>query len=81
METRVAVIALIVEDSSRAEIINGILHEYGECIIARMGVPYKKKGINIISVAVDADTDTIGALSGKLGMIKGVSAKTVYSKL
>lgn len=81
METRVAVIALIIEDSSQAEVLNSVLHDYGEYIIARMGVPYKNKGINIISVAVDADTDTIGALSGKLGMIKGVSAKTVYSKL
>ena len=81
METRVAVIALIVEDPSQADSINKILHEYSQYIIARMGVPYKHKNISIISIAVDADADIIGALSGKLGMIKGVSAKTVYYTL
>ena len=80
LATRVAVIALIVEDPSQADSINKILHEYSQYIIARMGVPYKHKNISIISIAVDADADIIGALSGKLGMIKGVSAKTVYSK-
>lgn len=81
METRVAIIAVIVEDSQQIDVLNKTLHEYSKYIIGRMGIPYPKKGINIISVAVDASADEIGALSGKLGMIKGISVKTVYSKV
>ncbi len=81
MYTRVAVIAIIVEDLSQIDKLNKVLHDYGKYIIGRMGIPYHKKNINVISVVVDATSDTIGALSGKLGMLSGVSAKTVYSKI
>lgn len=80
METRVAVISIIVEDIEAAESINALLHEYRTCIIGRMGIPYHKKSISIISVAVDGPMNTISALSGKLGALSGVSTKTVYSK-
>ncbi len=81
METRVAIIAILVKDRASSAKINEILHEYGEYIIGRMGLPYKSKGINIISVAVDAPQDTISALSGKIGALKNVSTQTVYSKI
>ncbi len=81
METRVAIIGIIVEDGDSVEKMNSILHEYGSYIIGRMGLPYKAKSINIISVAVDAPNDIISAVSGKLGKLPGVSAKAVYSKL
>ena len=80
METRVAVISIIVENIDAAESINSLLHEYRQLIIGRMGVPYPKKGISIISVAVDGPMNQISALSGKLGALRGVSTKTVYSK-
>jgi putative iron-only hydrogenase system regulator len=79
METRVAIIAIIVEDSAAAESVNAILHEYKDAVIGRMGIPYKAKGINIISIAVDASQDDINSMAGKIGRIDGVSAKTVYS--
>ncbi|MBR6408873.1 MAG: iron-only hydrogenase system regulator [Alphaproteobacteria bacterium] len=81
METRVAIVAILVKDRASSAKINEILHEYGEYIIGRMGLPYKSKGINIISVAVDAPQDTISALSGKIGALKNVSTQTVYSKI
>lgn len=81
METRVAIIGIIVEEASSIDELNRILHEYGAYIIGRMGIPYEKKGINIISIAVDAPQDIISALSGKLGKLKGVSSKTAYSKI
>lgn len=81
MESRVAIIGIIVEEESSVEALNQILHEYGSCIIGRMGIPYHKKGINIISIAVDAPQDTISALSGKLGKLKGISSKAAYSKV
>ncbi|SEW26346.1 TM1266 family iron-only hydrogenase system putative regulator [[Clostridium] fimetarium] len=81
METRVAIIGIIVEDAGSVEKLNRILHDYGSYIIGRMGIPYKEKHINIISIAVDAPNDVISALSGKLGKLPGVSAKAVYSKL
>ena len=80
METRVAVISIIVEDIEAAESINILLHHYRPYIIGRMGVPYAPKKISIISVAVDGPMDAISALSGKLGAIEGVSTKTIYSK-
>ena len=80
METRVAIISIIVENIDAAENINSLLHEYRQLIIGRMGVPYPKKGISIISVAVDGPMNQISALSGKLGALQGVSTKTVYSK-
>ena len=78
-ETRVAVMGIIVEDTESTEALNAILHEYGSYIIGRMGVPYREKNINIISIAIDAPQDTIAALSGKIGRLDGVSVKTAYS--
>ena len=79
METRVAVIGIIVENEENVETLNKILHEYGKYIIGRMGLPYREKGINIISIAVDAPQDVISALSGKIGRLSGITAKTAYS--
>lgn len=81
VDTRVALIAIIVEELESIEKLNALLHQYREYVIGRMGVPYKAKNISIISVAVDAPADTISALSGKLGMLKGISTKTIYSKV
>lgn len=81
METRVAVISIIVEDIKAAEKINQLLHQYREYIIGRMGIPHEPKKISVISVAVDGPMDAISALSGKLGALSGVSTKTVYSKV
>ena len=79
--TRVAVISIIVEDNSSVEELNQLLTTYREFIIGRMGIPYKKGKVNIISVAIDATEDTINALTGKIGKLSGVSAKTNYSKV
>ena len=81
MDTRVAVMAIIVEDTQSAELINSILHEYGAYIIGRMGVPYRARGISVMSVAVDAPQDVIAAISGKIGRLGGVSVKTAYSNV
>ena len=79
METRIAVIGIVVEKSESVEQLNKILHEYGEFIIGRMGIPYRKRGISIISLAVDAPQNIISALSGKIGRLEGVTVKTAYS--
>ena len=79
--SRVAVMSIIVEARESADALNSILSEYGEYIIGRMGVPYKEKGISIISVALDAPQDAISALSGKIGKLNGVSVKTAYSSV
>ena len=79
METRIAVVGIGVEEEESAEALNEILHEYREYIIGRMGIPYRQKGLNIISIAVDAPQDVISALSGKVGRLPGVSSKTAYS--
>ena len=79
METRVAVMSIIVEDPNSVERLNGILHDYGEYIIGRMGIPYRKRKISIISIALDAPQNTISSLAGKLGSLSGVSVKTAYS--
>ncbi len=81
METRVAVIGIIVEDEDSVEALNALLHEYGRYVIGRMGVPYRARGVNVISVAVDAPSDVISALAGKVGGLSGVSAKTAYSNV
>ncbi|MEA4872740.1 MAG: TM1266 family iron-only hydrogenase system putative regulator [Synergistaceae bacterium] len=78
METRVAIIAIIVENSESAEQINALLHDCGSYIVGRMGIPYREKGINIISIAIDAPQDKINSLAGKIGRLKGVFSKTVY---
>lgn len=79
METRVAILAIIVSKSESAEKINSLLHEYGSYIIGRMGIPYREKNKNIISIVMDAPQDAINSLAGKIGRIDGVSAKTLYS--
>lgn len=79
METRVAVIGIIVQNKNSVEKLNKTLSEYGEYIIGRMGVPYHKKEVNIISIAIDAPQDIINTLSGKIGRLEGVYAKTAYS--
>ena len=81
MDTRIAVIGIIIENKASVEKLNSILHEYGEYIVGRMGIPYAKRHISVISVVIDAPSDIISALSGKLGMLPNVNAKTVYSKL
>ena len=81
MESRVAIIGIIVEEETSVNEVNQILHEYGNYIIGRMGLPYHKKGINIISIAVDAPQSVISALSGKLGKLPGISSKAAYSKV
>ena len=80
MEKRVALIGIVVEDMNNVESLNHILHEYGDYIIGRMGIPYRSRGISIVSVAVDAPMNIISTISGKLGMLKGLSVKTIYSK-
>ena len=79
METRVAVMSIIVENGEMVATLNAILHEYGEFIIGRMGIPYRKRNINIISIALDAPQNTFAALAGKVGGLKGISVKTAYS--
>ena len=79
METRVAVMAIIVREGTSVEALNGLLHQYGRYIIGRMGVPYRQRGVNVISVALDAPKDVISALSGKIGRLEGITAKTVYA--
>ena len=79
METRVAVMSVIVENPESVEALNALLHDSGEYIIGRMGIPYRKRGVSIISIALDAPQDVIAALSGKIGRLDGVSVKTAYS--
>ena len=81
METRVAVMGIIVENTDSVEALNLLLHEYGNYIIARMGIPYREKKIHVISIAIDAPQDTISALSGKIGKLNGISVKTAYSNV
>lgn len=81
METRIAVMGIIVENMESVELLNAILHDYGEYIVGRMGIPYRKKNVNIVSIAVDAPQDVISALSGKIGKIQGISVKTAYSNV
>ena len=81
METRVSVISIIIKNDEAASAINGLLHEYRQYIIGRVGLPYRQKGISIISVVIDAPGTVTSALSGKLGMQPGVSAKTLTAKV
>lgn len=81
MDTRVALIGIIVENRESAAELNAVLSEYGDYIIGRMGVPYQKKNINIISIAVDAEQNIINTLGGKIGRLTGVSAKTAYANV
>lgn len=79
-ETRIALIGILVEEPESVEQMNRLLHQYAPYIIGRMGIPYREKEIFLISVALDAPQPVISALSGKLGMLPGVSTKTLYSK-
>ena len=79
-ENRVAVVSVIVENTEHTDRLNEALHEYGRYIIGRMGIPYRAKDISVLSVVMDAPQEAINALTGKLGMIEGVSAKTLFSK-
>lgn len=81
METRVAVMSIIVENGDMVEKLNALLHDYSDYIIGRMGIPYRKRKISIISIALDAPQDTIAALSGKIGNLSGISVKTAYSSV
>lgn len=81
METRIALIGIIVENPDSVEELNHLLHEYGYYIIGRMGIPYRERNLNIISVAIDAPQDIISALSGKIGRLNGIGVKTVYSNI
>lgn len=80
-DTRIAVITIIVEDRASADGLNRLLHEYGDYLVGRMGVPYKPKEVSVICAILDAPQDAISALSGKIGMLPGVTSKTVYSKV
>ncbi len=80
MENKIAVVAIIVSDLNAVERINSLLHEFGEYVIGRLGLPYKKKNVNVISVVMDAPPEKINGLSGKLGMIEGVSSKVLTTK-
>ena len=80
MDTRIALLGIIVEDASVTDELNRLLHEYSEFVVGRMGVPYRSRGVGIISVILDAPENIISTLAGKLGMLPGLSVKTMYSK-
>ncbi len=81
METRVAVISIIVTELDKVEMLNELLHDYSGYIIGRMGIPYREKGINIISIAIDAPMDAINSLTGALGRLNGINAKVTYARV
>lgn len=81
MESRVAVIGIIIEDDSSIEMLNNLLHKYSEYIIGRMGIPYREKKVNIMSIVIDAPQDKTSALTGNIGRLKGISVKTAYSSI
>lgn len=77
---RIALIGIVVENSDSVEQLNSLLSQYGRYIIGRMGIPYREKNLSIISIAIDAPNNIISALSGKIGMLPGISSKTIYAK-
>ena len=81
MENRVAVISIIVTNAGQVDVLNDLLHEYSEFILGRMGIPYRQKGLNIISIAIDAPMDRINSLSGALGRLEGINAKVTYARV
>lgn len=81
MDTRVAVISIVVENGGSVDTLNSILHEYGEYILGRMGIPYKARNVNLISIAIDAPQDIINTLTGNIGKLDGITAKATYSKV
>lgn len=80
MENRIAAVSVIVEEPESVEALNGILHDYSACVIGRMGIPYREKGVNVICLVLDAPTDTVNALTGKLGRLQGINARAVCSQ-
>lgn len=80
METKLAVLAIIVNDSESVEKVNALLHEYSEYVRGRLGLPCRERNVSVISVVLDADMQTLNSLSGKLGMVKGVSSKLLTTK-
>lgn len=80
MESKIAVVSIIVSDVDSVGEINAVLHDFGKYVIGRMGIPYKEKNVNVISVVVDAPQEIINGLSGKIGMLKGVSSKVLLTK-
>ncbi|MBE6846490.1 MAG: CopG family transcriptional regulator [Ruminococcus sp.] len=80
MENRIAILSIIIDDLKSSEAVNSVLHEYNNIIVGRMGIPYRERGVSVIAVVVDTDTDTISAVTGKLGKITGVSVKSAISK-
>ena len=80
MENRIAAVSVIVEEPESVEALNGILHDYSACVIGRMGIPYREKGVNVICLVLDAPTDTVNALTGKLGRLQGVDTRAVCSQ-
>lgn len=80
METRIALIGIVLDSTDSVDQVNHLLSQCGEYIVGRMGIPYREKGISIISIVIDAPNDIISSLSGKLGMLPGVNTKTVYAK-
>ena len=81
MENRIALLGIVVEEESSAEPLNRLLSEYKQYVVGRMGIPYRQRGVNLISIVLDAPADSISALSGKIGMLSGISTKTIYAKL
>ena len=81
MNNRVAVISIIVENEDAVAVLNDLLHQYGQYIIGRLGIPYREKSVNIICVAIDAPNDSINALTGALGRIDGINAKATYANV
>lgn len=79
-EKRIAVLSVIVEDRSVTDKLNGYLSEFGECVVGRMGIPYREKGVSVLCVVLDAPAGVINSLTGKIGMLSGVTAKTLFSK-
>jgi len=81
MTNRIALIGIVVNNEESTEQLNKILHGYKDFIVGRMGIPYRSRGVNLISIVIDAPNDMISALTGKIGMLKGVTAKALYSKV
>jgi putative iron-only hydrogenase system regulator len=80
MENRIALLGIIIEDGDAVPTVNALLHGFSDFIVGRMGIPYREKGVSVISIVMDAPTSTINSLSGKLGMIDGVSSKVLTTK-
>ncbi|MCI5504388.1 MAG: TM1266 family iron-only hydrogenase system putative regulator [Anaerobutyricum sp.] len=81
MDTRIAVLSIIVEDMEKTAELNQIIHEFSEYVVGRMGIPYREKGVNIISLVLDAPQNAISTLSGRIGRLKGVTSKATYAKV